>query len=133
VKIAEVEGVGEAFAGKLNAAGIQTTEDLLAASANPKGRKSLAESTGIDEGKILEWANRCDLMRIKGVGSEYSDLLESAGVDTVKELATRRADNLTEKMAEVNATSRLVRRVPTLSEVESWIAEAKTLPPALTY
>jgi len=132
-KIIDIEGIGPAFAEKLTAAGIKTTESLLKAGASPAGRKDIASRSGIDDRKILEWVNRSDLMRIRGVGSEYSDLLESAGVDTVKELATRRADNLHAKMLEVNAAKKLVRRPPTLSAVESWVANAKTLPPAVTY
>lgn len=132
-KIIDIEGIGPAFAQKLIAAGIKTTEALLKAGATPAGRKDLAASSGIDAKKILEWVNRADLMRVRGVGSEYSDLLESAGVDTVKELATRRPDNLHAKMLEVNAAKKLVRRPPSLTAVESWVAGAKALPPAVTY
>lgn len=132
-KIIDIEGIGPAFAQKLIAAGIKTTEALLKAGATPTGRKDLAASSGIDAKKILEWVNRADLMRVRGVGSEYSDLLESAGVDTVKELATRRPDNLHAKMLEVNAAKKLVRRPPSLTAVESWVAGAKALPPAVTY
>ena len=102
-KIIDIEGIGPVFAEKLTAAGIKTTEALLKAGASPAGRKDIASRSGIDGRKILEWVNRSDLMRIRGVGSEYSDLLESAGVDTVKELATRRADNVHARMLEVNA------------------------------
>ena len=132
-KIIDIEGIGPVFAEKLIAAGIKTTEALLKAGASPAGRKDVAASSGIDAKKILEWVNRADLMRVRGVGSEYSDLLESAGVDTVKELATRRADNLHAKMLEVNAAKKLVRRPPSLGAVESWVAGAKSLPPAVTY
>lgn len=133
MNVVEIEGVGAVFADKLTAAGVKTTEALLAKGGSPKGRKDLAAATGIDEKKILEWVNRSDLFRVKGVGSEFSDLLEAAGVDTVKELATRRADNLQAKMAELNTTKKLVRRVPTAAEVDAWIAHAKTLPAAVTY
>lgn len=132
-KIIEIEGIGDTFAAKLEAAGVATVEALLEKGGSASGRKALAEATGLSTDRILEWVNRADLMRIKGVGSEYSDLLEAAGVDTVKELATRRPDNLHAKLAEVNEAKSLVRRVPTQNEVEAWVAEAKTLPPAVTY
>jgi predicted flap endonuclease-1-like 5' DNA nuclease len=131
--IAEIEGIGPAYAEKLKAVSIRTTDDLLAAAAAPAGRKSLAERTGLSTDQILKWANMADLMRIKGVGEEYSELLEAAGVDTVKELRTRNAENLAAKMAEVNGTRKLVRQVPGLSAVEKWIAQAKEMPPILTY
>jgi predicted flap endonuclease-1-like 5' DNA nuclease len=133
MNVVEIEGVGAVFAQKLTAADVKTTEALLKKGGTPKGRKDLAAATGIDEKKILEWVNRSDLLRVKGVGSEFSDLLEAAGVDTVKELATRRADNLQAKMAELNTKKKLVRRVPTSAEVEAWVAHAKTLPAAVTY
>lgn len=133
MKIIEIEGVGPVFGEKLTAAGANTTEALLEMGGTAKGRKDLAATTGIDEKKILEWVNRADLMRVKGIGSEFSDLLEAAGVDTVKELATRRAENLHAKLAELNVEKKLVRRVPTLIEVEDWVNHAKTLPAAVTY
>ena len=131
--IVDIEGIGPVYAKKLTDAGIATIEALLKEAGPAKGRKSLSETSGIDTGLLLEWVNRADLMRIKGVGSEYSDLLENAGVDSVKELATRRPDNLQAKMLEVNAAKKLVRRTPTLPEVERWVAEAKTLPGAVTH
>ena len=131
--IIDIEGIGPVFAKKLEDAGVRTTEALLKTAGGRKGRDELAASTGIDGGRILEWVNRADLMRVKGVGSEFSDLLESAGVDSVKELGQRRADNLHTKMLEVNAAKKLVRREPSLSEVERWVAEAKTLPAAVTH
>jgi predicted flap endonuclease-1-like 5' DNA nuclease len=132
-KIIEIEGIGEVFAAKLEGAGVATVEALLQQGGTPGGRKALAEKTELSTDRILEWVNRADLMRIKGVGSEYSDLLEASGVDTVKELAMRRPDNLQAKMAEVNEAKKLVRRVPTLNEVDAWVAEAKTLPPMVSY
>jgi predicted flap endonuclease-1-like 5' DNA nuclease len=132
-KIIEIEGVGEVFAAKLSAAGVETVEALLQQGGTPAGRKAIAEKTGITANDILEWVNRADLMRIKGVGSEFSDLLEQAGVDTVRELATRNPANLHAKMEQVNADKELVRRLPTAAEVEKWVAEAKTLPVAVTY
>lgn len=132
-KIIDIEGVGETYAAKLAEQGIKTTGELLAAAAGSGDREKLAASLGVSAGRVLEWANRADLMRIKGVGSEFSDLLEAAGVDTVKELATRRPDNLHAKLLEVNQAKSLTRRAPTQREVEDWVAEAKTLPAKLTY
>ena len=132
-KIAEIEGVGPGFAEALAGAGVTTTEGLLTAGGTPAGRTALAEKSGIDVKKILEWVNHSDLMRIKGVGSEYADLLEAAGVDTVKELATRKPENLHAKMIELNTEKSLVRRPPTATGVSEWVAEAKTLPPGVSY
>ncbi len=132
-KIVDIEGIGPAYAAKLQAAGITTTEVLLKAGATPKSRKELAEKAGISGDLILEWVNHADLYRIKGVGSEYSDLLEEAGVDTVVELAHRNAQNLLEKMTEANIQKNLVRRLPTVGMVEKWIAQAKALPRAVEY
>ncbi len=131
--IKDIEGIGDVFTKKLHAMGINTVEALLEKGASKKGREEIAKEAGIDEHKILEWVNRADLYRIKGIGSEYSDLLEAAGVDTVVELAKRRSDNLTEKMVEVNIEKRLVRRVPTQQMVNGWINEAKSLPRIVTY
>ncbi|MDK9697520.1 MAG: DUF4332 domain-containing protein [Siculibacillus sp.] len=131
--IATIEGIGPVFAEKLTAAGVKTVEALLDKAKDPKGRKALAEASGIDEKKILNWANKADLMRIKGVGEEYSDLLEAAGVDTVKELKHRNAENLHAKMTEVNEAKKLVRALPTLKAVTDWIEQAKVLPAVMTY
>jgi predicted flap endonuclease-1-like 5' DNA nuclease len=133
MNIIKIEGIGEVYRSKLNAIGITTTGALLKAGTTPKGRKELAEKSGITETLILEWVNLADLMRVKGVGEEYSDLLEEAGVDTVKELRNRRADNLHKAMLETNAQKKLVRRPPSLKEVESWVEQAKALPPVVTY
>lgn len=131
--IAEIEGIGEAFAVKLAEAGVQTVEALLEAGATVKGRADLAEKVGLSEHRILEWVNRADLARIKGIGSEYADLLEASGVDSVPELAQRNAANLHAKMTEVNEAKNLVRRLPSEAEVAGWIAEAKTLPRVVTH
>ena len=132
-RLVEIEGIGPAYAGKLTEAGLTTTEALLEAAATPKGRADLAAKTGLNEKSILRWVNMADLFRIKGVGEQYTDLLEAAGVDTVAELAQRKADNLQAKMAEVNAQKQLVRRVPNLAEVTSWVDMAKTLPRVVSY
>jgi predicted flap endonuclease-1-like 5' DNA nuclease len=129
----EIEGIGAAYAEKLSGAGLTSTEALLAAGATPKGRADLATKTGIGEKLVLRWVNMADLFRIKGVAEQYSDLLEAAGVDTVAELAQRKAENLQVKMVEVNDKKNLVRRVPTLTEVTSWVEQAKTLPRAVSY
>ena len=132
-KILDVEGIGPIYAKKLVAAGIKTTEDLLETAGGPEGRKMLADKTGISEKNLLEWVNLSDLMRIKGVGEEYSDLLEEAGVDTVVELATRNPDNLCAKIMEINNTKKLVRRPPTPANIKSWVEQAKTLPRKVTH
>lgn len=127
-KLSEIEGIGEAFSAKLSDAGITSIENLLETCCEKKGRKALAEKTGITEKLVLNWVNRADLTRIKGVSTQYADLLESAGVDTVPELAQRNAENLQIKMAEVNEKKHLVRQVPSASQVETWVAQAKELP-----
>ncbi len=132
-KLAEIEGIGEAYAAKLAAAGVTTLEDFLKKCADKKGRKEMAEKTGISEKLILNWVNRADLARIKGVSTQYADLLEAAGVDSVPELAQRNPDNLQAKMAEVNEAKKLVRKVPTASQVADWVAQAKELPRVVTH
>lgn len=132
-KLTEVEGIGEVYAQTLMAAGVLSTEALLDRGATPGGRKELVEATGLSGKLILEWVNHVDLFRVKGVGEEYADLLEASGVDTVPELAQRNPNNLHQKMIEVNAEKNLVRQVPGLSQVESWVAQAKELPRILTY
>lgn len=131
--IDEIEGIGPVYAEKLQAVGIRTTEAYLERAKDPKGRKALAEETGIDASRILKWANMADLMRISGVGEEYSELLEAAGVDTVKELKHRNAANLAAKMKEVNEDKKLVRQVPGEASVEKWVEQAKALPAMMTY
>jgi len=132
-KIVDVEGIGSKYAGKLQKAGVSTTDALLKAGMTPKGRKELAEKTGIGDALILQWVNHVDLYRIKGIGSEYSDLLEAAGVDTVPELAQRKAANLTQKMAAINKEKKLVRKLPVEKQVSDWIEQAKKLPRVITY
>jgi predicted flap endonuclease-1-like 5' DNA nuclease len=133
--IKEIEGIGETLGQKLQEAGIKTVANLLERGKTPKGRKELAGATGIDAVLILKWVNMSDLFRIKGIGPEYSELLEKAGVDTVKELRHRVPENLHAKLAEVNASAGrpLVRALPTLKAVQSWIQAAKELEPMVTY
>jgi predicted flap endonuclease-1-like 5' DNA nuclease len=125
--IDDVEGIGATYATKLNEAGVPTTDALLAAAGTPQGRAALAERTGIADALILEWVNHVDLFRISGVGSEYADLLEAAGVDSVPELAQRNAANLAAQLAEANAQKHIVRSVPGESQVADWIEQAKRL------
>lgn len=131
--ITDIEGIGPTYGKKLVAAGVKTTGALLKRGGDKKGRRALADATGIDETQILKWTNMADLMRIKGVGEEYSELLEAAGVDTVKELRNRNPKNLAEAMVNVNATKKLVRQIPGESKVTAWVKHAKELKPAITY
>jgi predicted flap endonuclease-1-like 5' DNA nuclease len=128
-----IEGVGNVYAAKLKEGGIQTTEALLEAGKTPQGRKAIADKTGISDVLILKWINRVDLFRIKGIGEEYADLLEAAGVDTVPELAQRNAENLHGALAAKNQEKRLVRQMPGLSQVSEWIEQAKALPRVVSY
>ncbi|MBQ0149131.1 MAG: DUF4332 domain-containing protein [Bacteroidales bacterium] len=132
-KIIDIEGIGPVYAEKLTAAGIITADQLLEKCAAPAGRKALEEATGISGKLILTWTNHADLFRIKGVGPQFAELLEAAGVDTVKELGHRNAENLAAKMLEVNEEKKLVRRVPVQAEIEKMIAQAKELPGVMTY
>jgi predicted flap endonuclease-1-like 5' DNA nuclease len=133
VRLETIEGIGPVYAEKLRAVGIRSVGALLRAGATSKGRDELAEKTGIGDAFILDWVNRADLMRVHGVGEEYSDLLEHAGVDTVLELAQRNPDNLYKRMMEVNEAKRLVRRAPTRGMVARWVEHAKTLPRVVAY
>ena len=132
-KIIDIEGVGEAYAEKLTAAGITKVEQLLEKCAAPAGRKALAEQTGISPKLILKWTNHADLFRINGVGPQFAELLEASGVDTVKELRHRVAENLQKKLEEVNAEKNLCNRVPTTGEIQKMIDQAKELPVTMSY
>ena len=132
-KLTEIEGIGESYAATLEANGITSIENLLDTCKSRKSRDGLAEKTGISGKLILKWTNRADLARVKGIGSEYADLLEAAGVDTVPELATRKPANLVTKLHEVNEEKKLVRKLPTESQVEGWVAQAKELPRVIEY
>ena len=134
-KIETIEGIGAKHRKALAKAGVSTTQGLLKSGGAKKGRKELAKESGCTEKQILGWVNRADLMRVRGVGEEHSDLLEASGVDTVKELRTRKSGNLQAKMLEVNSAKKraLVRRPPSLSEVERWVAHAKELAPAVSH
>ena len=132
-KIIDIQGVGPVYAEKLSAIGIETVDQLLKEGACPKGRKALEEKTGIRGDLILTWVNHADLFRIKGVGPQFSELLEAAGVDTVKELRTRNAANLAAKMAEVNEAKQLCKRTPVEKEIAKYIELAQKLEPVVTY
>ncbi|WP_373732687.1 DUF4332 domain-containing protein [Bacteroides heparinolyticus] len=131
--IKDIEGVGEVYAEKLNAAGIKTTADLLEKGATKKGRVQLAETTGISEKLILKWTNHSDLFRIKGIAGQFAELLEAAGVDTVKEFRHRIPANLHAKLVETNEAKNLCNRIPSVAELEKMIAQAKELEPVITY
>ena len=132
-RIQAVEGIGPAFEERLKVAKIITTDDLLNMCGDAKGRKRTAEQTGLRESQLLKWTNMADLMRISGVGTQFSELLEAAGVDTVKELRNRNPDNLHAALLETNEQKRLVRQVPGRNQVADWVAQAKALPPKVTY
>jgi predicted flap endonuclease-1-like 5' DNA nuclease len=132
-RLEEIEGIGPVYATKLRDAGVLSVEGLLKAGGTPNGRKDIAEKAGISETNILEWVNRADLFRVKGIGEEYSDLLEAAGVDSVVELSQRRPDNLHAALVKTNDAKKRVRRVPTETEVAGWIEHAKTLPRAVSH
>jgi len=132
-RLIEIEGIGQRYGQKLDAAGIRGTNAFLRLGSTRQGRKQISEKTGIDEGLILEWLNHVDLMRVKGVGPEYSDLLEEAGVDTISELARRNPDNLFAALEETNQKKKLVRQMPTREQVADWVDQAGRLPKVLTY
>ncbi len=133
-QIEDVEGIGSVYGEKLRKAGIKSVEQLLKVGCKPTGRRELAEATGLDTSLILTWVNMADLFRIKGIGGEYAELLKKSGVDTVKELRNRNPENLLAKMTEVNSEGRpLVRALPSLSMVQSWVNLAKELDPMVTY
>lgn len=131
--IQEIQGIGPAYQELLKQENILTTEKLLAMGGNKAGRKQLADRTAISEKKILSWVNMCDLFRISGVAGQFAELLEGAGVDTVKELRNRNAENLAAKMAEVNKEKRLCKVSPGATAVAKWIEQAKTLEPMVTH
>jgi len=132
-KLSSVEGIGAIYAGKLVSCGLMTQEQLLDFGATPLGRQTIAEESGINPRLILNWINRADLSRVKGIGSEYVDLLEGSGVDTVTELAQRNPSNLYQKMLEINEIKKLVRSLPSLNQVTGWVEQAKTLGRAVYY
>ena len=131
--LVDIEGIGETYAAKLKAVGATTVEKLLEMGSTAKGRKDLAEKSGVGDALILKWVNHCDLIWVKGVAGEYSELLEAAGIDTVPELAQRKPENLLAKLQEVNTTKKVVRSLPVLSQVTDWVEQAKKLPRMINY
>jgi predicted flap endonuclease-1-like 5' DNA nuclease len=132
-RIDEIEGIGPAYREKLGAAKIETTDDLLNECCEPSGRKAISEKTGMSEKVLLDWTNKADLMRISGVGPQFSELLEAAGVDTVKELRNRNAENLATKMSEVNDEKKLAKTSPSVEAIKKWVGQAKELDPIIKY
>ncbi len=132
-RIEDIEGIGPKHGEALRRAGITSVAKLLDAGSDRKGRKDLSDRTGISEKQLLKCVNMADLFRIKGVASQYAELLECAGVDTVKELRNRNPDSLAEKMTAVNTEKRLTRQSPSVKSVRKWVSQAKTLPPKVTY
>ncbi|NOZ53605.1 MAG: DUF4332 domain-containing protein [Gammaproteobacteria bacterium] len=132
-QIESIEGIGPSFGEKLREIGIETTKQLLSAGATPSGRKDIVNKTGISACNILKWVNMADLFRINGVAGQFSEILEAAGVDTVKELRNRNVENLYQKISEVNDEKKLVRQIPNEKKVTDWVQQAKSLPPFVTY
>ncbi len=132
-RIESIEGIGPSMGAALRDAGIGSVEKMLELCCDKKGRVAIANKTQISETRILKWVNMADLFRINGIASQYAELLEGAGVDTVKELRNRNAENLTAKMNSVNAEKNLVRRTPSVTVVNAWIEQAKELPPKVTH
>lgn len=132
-KIAMIEGIGKKYSEKLEGAGVGTVEVLLERGSTKKGRKEIALKANVSEKLVLNWVNRADLFRIKGIGSQYADLLENAGVDSVPELAQRNPENLLLMLQEVNSTKNLVRAMPYLKQVQKWVGRAKDLPRVVTH
>ncbi len=132
-KLAYVEGIGPVYASKLEAVGVATTQALLEKGATPQGRRELAEKSGISPDLLLKWINHVDMFRVKGIGSEYAELLEQAGVDTVPELAQRNPENLYDALVAVNREKDLVRRLPSRKQVADWVKQAKSLPRVINY
>lgn len=131
--IEDIEGIGPANAEKLARASIADTDDLLEQCATPAGRRAVCAATRVSESTLLKWANIADMMRINGIGSEYSELLEAAGVDTIKELKHRNPENLAAKLVEVNGRRRLTRVTPSVKVVDNWICQAATLKPRIRH
>ncbi len=131
--IEDIEGIGPSYGQKLRSTGVTTTDALLESCATKKGRQELSEKTGLSETLILKWVNMADLFRIKGVARQYAELLESAGVDTVREFRNRNADNLAAKMAEINQQKQICKQPPSAQVVAAWVTQAKELPPMVEH
>ncbi|MCP3981402.1 MAG: DUF4332 domain-containing protein [bacterium] len=132
-KIDQIEGIGPSYSEKLGGAQISSTDDLLRLCCDARGRKAVAEKTGVSEKLLLEWSNMADMMRISGVGPQFAELLEASGVDTVKELRNRNAENLAEKILEINAEKKLAKSAPSNNQVQKWIDQAKSMEPTISH
>ena len=132
-KIDEIDGIGPVYQEKLTSAGIKNTDDLLDQCCTPKGRKAISEKTELSEKLLLEWSNMADLMRVSGVGRQFAELLEASGVDTIKELRHRNAENLATKMGEVNEEKKLSKSAPNVDMIKDWIAQAQKTDPKIEY
>lgn len=132
-KVSDIEGIGPAFEAKLNEIGIKNVDQLLEKGGSAAGRKEIEEQTGIDHKRVLDWVGMADMFRVKGIASQFAELLKAAGVDTIKELRNRNAENLHKKLEEVNAEKKLTKAVPRLDQIEDFIGQAKELEPKVTY
>jgi len=132
-KLESIEGIGEAYGADLRKGGVESIGSLLKKGATRKGRAEMAQTTGLSEVRILAWVNRADLYRVKGVGGQYSDLLEQSGVDTVMELAQRNPKNLHQALLETNERCHLIRKLPTEGQVKNWVKYAKSLKRVVEY
>lgn len=132
-KLENIEGIAQKYAGNLRKAGIRSSKALLKKGSTPRGREEISRKAGVSKTLLLEWVNHMDLFRIKGVGQEYADLLEEAGVDTIPELAQRNAENLHSKILETNQEKQLVRRPPSRKMVHDWVNQAREMPRMIKY
>ena len=132
-KLTDIQGISDAYAGKLESVGISSVEQLLEEGSTPNGRKQIAEKTGVSSSHIQRWINYADLFRIKGIAGQFAELLEAAGVDTVPELAQRNAENLAHKMQSINKEKNLTRVVPSVPQISEWVEMAKNLPRKVNY
>ena len=130
--VERIEGIGPNYGAKLREAGICTTADLLRAGGSREKRRELARRTGIEEGRLAKWVAMADFMRIKGVGSQYAELLEAVGLQSVRQLRAVRAEELERRMVRVNGNGRLTRALPARKTIARWIEQARRLPPATT-
>lgn len=133
VNLGELKGITDAVLNMLKAQGLGNSDELLEVARTPEGRKDLSQTIGVNAAVILDLANRADLARVKGIGRVYSDLMEEAGVDTVKELAQRVPANLHAKLIEINSRRQLTQRPPSLDQVANFVDQAKGLPRMLEY
>jgi predicted flap endonuclease-1-like 5' DNA nuclease len=127
-KLSIIEGIKGSYENRLKYAGLRSMQSLLEVARTQKGRRRLSKKTGIPLNLISKWTKQADLLRIKGVGVSYADLLEAAGIESVPELARRRPENVWAKIVEVNQDRRYVRKIPALRQVANWVRQAAELP-----